>query len=840
MAVGVVCSMYYHVAVPLPRIDSLTYVSQYPVAEGSRVLVPIGKRIETGIVVGTDPAPPQRTLEILEVLDETPAFTLNLLKLTRRVADYYLCSWGEALFAALPSGITPGTVLKVTVLPQTHPINLEALKKTAPKRAALLEVLLDHKGDITVGYLQKKLRVQSIAQQLDALQLAGYVNIYTEMDTVPGSSTRQAAILNPDFATDDARVRKTFTQLDSSAPKQSLVLGRLYRAYHKKEPPISYTMLSKEVGVTSSVIDALVGKGLVQRVQIPRYQAPSHPIGFDSTDSTSILNPAQQNALETVFQKQPGQTSAFTTSLLEGVTGSGKTVVYQHAMKRVLETGKTCLMLVPEISLTPQLHDRFRSVFGDNVALVHSKVSPAQRVSLWQSIRDGKVNIVIGARSAVFAPLTNLGLIIVDEEHEPSYKQESPAPRYHARDVAVMRGAIEECPVILGSATPSLETLFNAQTHRYRHAVLPTRADGATPPHIQVVDLAIEHKQKSMFGTISTPLLQAIVQHSTNQDGIILFLNRRGFATQLICEDCGHVAQCPNCDVNLTWHKHSGTLQCHYCSHSQPFMTVCTVCGGLDLKDAGVGTQRVQDDLERALGQFPHTLSRKLTVERMDTDTMRTATSHRKLLERFANGEVDIIIGTQMIAKGLDIPRVRLVGIIRAEQTLFQPSFRASERTLQLLIQVAGRSGRRAGKPGEVFIQTYSPTHPVIRAVAENQVQEWRSGELIERNESNFPPFTRFCQIEITGEDESAVDHAATIISRLLPVMPDILIHYPPQPPVVAKIRNRFRRIIVLKGFKKTDPSGGKLRTIVKSVLQSYYSNYASRSVRVTIDVDAV
>lgn len=830
--------MLLSVALNLPHLSPLTYQSEYPIAPGTRVLVPLAKRIVTGIVVPITPEARTGVRPIVEVLDDEPTLPPSVLELTRRVSEYYLCSWGEALFAAIPSGLAPGTVVKVEPTRYFTDEDLATMATRAPRRTELLQYIQSHEHALTVQYLQKQLKSQSVSEQLDALHRGGYISITTEIETDVQPRTLRGVVLSSTLVSSaEDSIAKTFDDLDKRAPKQSLALGQLYLAHRRGQGALVLHELCTELGISTAVVMALADKGLAEIVTIPK--PPHHGLPTSSLltrdECTLPLTPHQQQAVQAV------KFGCYHSYVLDGVTGSGKTLVYMRLMEQVLRRGKGCLLLVPEIALTPQLHDRFAAVFGTSVFLLHSRMSMVERVTTWQRIAGGEACIVIGPRSAVFAPLHNIGLVVVDEEHEPSYKQDDPAPRYHGRDVAVMRAVIEDCPVVLGSATPSLESLYNVANGRYQRLVLPERTDGAMLPTITVVPLADERKHGRMYGTLSTTLVNAIRTRIDRSEGTILFLNRRGYASQQCCSDCGHVASCPHCDVRLTWHKKPEMLRCHYCGYTEPVLTVCTTCGGMDLRDLGIGIQQVEEDLIRALETLPpnHPKHRTPVIARMDSDTMRKQHAHRKLLERFANGDVDVIVGTQMVAKGLDIPRVTLVGVVLADQGLYQADFRAGERTLQLLYQVAGRAGRSASHPGEVMIQTMNPAHAVIQTLVTNSLPQWQHAEMGQRKETLYPPYSRFISIEMSGMHEGAVEHVAKVLDRLLPSDNAALVKYPPVVPSVAWIRNRHRRIIVLKNPKSIDISGHTARGLIQAALTAYYERYAERSVRVTVDVDS-
>ena len=525
----------------------------------------------------------------------------------------------------------------------------------------------------------------------------------------------------------------------------------------------------------------------------------------------------------------------FKPFLLHGVTGSGKTLVYIHLIKDILKLGKTSLLLVPEINLTPQLIDRFKQAFSEDFAVLHSRMSDGERFDSWRSIRDGKVRIVLGARSAIFAPLKDIGLIVVDEEHEPSYKQTSPAPRYNARDLAVIRAKMENAVVLLGSATPSIESMFNAQSGKYELLQITDRADGAKLPVINVINTLEARKHGQLIGSVSKILLDEISERIIKKEGVILFQNRRGFSSYIECMECGFIPVCQNCDVSLTFHKVRNQLRCHYCGFFQSAESSCTTCGFPEMKEIGFGTQRIEDELE----SYFKGCNIPVKIERMDTDTTRKKGSHRSILSRFARGETDILIGTQMVAKGLDFARVTLVGVINADLQLFLPDFRASERTFQLLTQVAGRAGRSSELVGKVLIQTTHPDNMAIYATRIASYSKFYEEELTHRRNAVYPPFARFIIIEFSGKDDILVkDHIYKFL-YLLPFKAKFWNVLGPVLPSISKMKNEFRRTLIIKSIKDLDKNGSLMRRSIKRAIEDYKRNYANTSVKMTVDIDS-
>jgi len=549
--------------------------------------------------------------------------------------------------------------------------------------------------------------------------------------------------------------------VSKAAPKQ----GRMLECLQQREAPVRVSQLFGECNASESSLKALIRSGWVQVMEerVTRFQHDEEIL----PSRIPCLNPDQEGVVQKLheainsLEREGGISTPF---LLHGVTGSGKTEVYLRALARVLESGKSALVLVPEIALTPQTVERFRSRFDHAkedcapVAVLHSHLTDGERREEWMRLRKGEARIAIGARSAVFAPLSNLGIIIVDEEHENSYKQEE-TPRYHARDVAVMRGRLEGCPVILGSATPSVESYRNALSGKYRLLELPRRADGQIMPLIRVVDLRLQGKRSKLEGGLSAPLQMGINKRLELGQQTILFLNRRGFSTAMLCQQCGHVCRCPNCSLSLTLHRVDNRLACHLCGHSAKPPSRCPECHDPGIQQVGIGTQKVEETVRRF---FP-----RARIARMDADTMTRKGSYGETLGKFRARQIDILIGTQMIAKGLDFPNVTLVGIINADIGLHTPDFRAGERIFQLLTQVAGRAGR-GDTEGEVIVQTYSPTSPSLQYARHHDYVGFYQQEIAFRENFGHPPFARMMLLQIRGVSSEKTGSAARAISKML------------------------------------------------------------------------
>ena len=589
--------------------------------------------------------------------------------------------------------------------------------------------------------------------------------------------------------------------------------------------------LEQQLGVSSSVIASLVKRAFVQiekeaTMRDAFARRPRKPmVALQPT-------PAQLDAINTLAAGQPGE-----VFLLHGVTGSGKTLVYIEVLRRIVEgQGRTAIVLVPEIALTPQTVDRFRSAFGDNVAVLHSALSDGERLDAWRAIRAGDRRIVVGARSAIFAPLANIGAIIVDEEHESSYKQ-GETPRYHARDVAIMRARTEGGIVILGSATPSIESWSNAQRETYRLISLPERVGGGALPRVQVIDMRLTNKEarasvepRAYARVFSEPLDRALRETIERREQAILLLNRRGFAAFVQCGACGDVADCPNCSISLTVHRTPERLTCHYCGHAEPIRTACVKCGGPTVRERGLGTQQV----ERLL--LDHLPSAR--VARMDVDTTSARWAHADILDRVARREVDILLGTQMIAKGLDFPNVTLVGVIDADVGLNLPDFRAAERSFQLMAQVAGRAGR-GPKGGLVFIQTRLPGHHAVRAAVEHDYKSFVSQEILDREFPPYPPTVRLANIVLSGTQEvetmEASNRAADFLTKLVKSGRVETVHViGPAPCPIERIKSRWRWHVLLRARRSNE------LTRVLSYFATHFEPEGRSNLRVVIDRDPV
>ncbi|MBW3630891.1 MAG: primosomal protein N', partial [Gemmatimonadetes bacterium] len=786
--------MFVEVALPLPVHRTFTY--RVPDAErgrvqlGARVLVPFGRREKIGWIDRVVQTSDLKLVKDLHgVLDERPSAPLEILRLCRWMSEYYIAPLGQVLRTTLPAVLCDSSTDFIVLEPEARSGGGE-LSDLDEK---LVNWLSEREGPQAVARLRRELGDRVWWPTIRRLEAAGLLSVFTEGPrSEPAVRTRRVLRLTrelPSLRERGILFARAKRQLECWELVESM--GGVAEVAH----------LTGRLRFSSSVLSGLVEKGLaemgteeVARDPYKGVQAPDRQEHTPSPAQAAVI----AKLVEGARSGQPG------THLLRGVTGSGKTLVYVELLREVVERqGRTAIVLVPEIALTPQTVGRFKAVFGDQVAVLHSALSDGERYDEWRALRSGHKRIAVGARSAIFAPLPDLGAIVVDEEHEGSYKQ-GEAPRYHAREVAVVRGQLEGAICVLGSATPSLESWMNARSGKYGLLELPERVGGQPLPPIRVVDLRAERRRQreavtttpnAASGVLSDDLVDAMADRLRKNEQTILLLNRRGYATFVQCRECGQVWHCPHCNVSLTYHRRRARLTCHYCFHEEQSPDHCGACGSSDLSFRGVGTEQV----ERTVGEvFP-----SARVARMDVDTTSGKWAHHEILGRVERGEVDILLGTQMIAKGLDFPNVTLVGVINADTGINLPDFRASERTFQLLTQVAGRAGR-GSKGGDVIVQTSLPTHYAVTRALEHDFVGFADLELAAREQPLYPPLCRLVNSVVSGLDEGATQKAAESAAEWLSGLLDAqslseVEIVGPAPCPIDRIRGRWRWHFLLR-----------------------------------------
>ncbi|MEZ4686478.1 MAG: primosomal protein N' [Bacteroidia bacterium] len=812
------------VILPLAVRSNYSYLlskeQQATVGAGFRVLVNFGKsKIYTGVVKRLyqeqDPAELKKYKPVLEVLDEGPCLFPLQLKLFEWIAFYYACTEGEVLKAALPMALKPESALRVSM---TEDLGYESLR-TDDKEFLLLEALsiqpVMHFREISElwGGINPQPRLKAMAEK-------GWLRLYQEVEERYKPKTKSYLRIADRWAR-EAALQEALDSL-SRAPKQEDLLMRIITDFYQKKPsPKTETL--KACNATAAVSNALVEKGYIveEEVQIDRMAA----YGYAPEKQQVVFTPLQEKAYTAIKQNWTEEPQK--PVLLHGVTGSGKTHIYIKLISEAMKLGKQVLYLLPEIGLTKQIIDRVQGAFGDKVGVYHSRFNDQERVEIWEKVAQKEYQVVVGVRSAVFLPFENLGLIVVDESHDSSYKQWSPAPRYNARDLAVYYGILAKCPVLLGSATPAFESYHNAREGKFNLVDLPERAVATTMPDIKLVDMRIARKQKEMQGAFSDQLVEAISESLGRKEQVILLQNRRGYATFLICSNCGHVPQCINCDISLTYHKGKDHARCHYCGYTAYVTAKCSNCGHPAVRQAGLGTERVEEQVAKL---FP-----EASVARMDLDTTRGKQSFQQLISRFESGQIDVLVGTQMVAKGLDVENVTLVGVLNADQALSFPDFRAHERAYQLLMQVSGRAGR-SHKKGHVLIQTHMPDNPILQAIANyHSYESVYQREMVSRSEVAYPPLLRMIKVMLSHKDRDFIMSEALRINNIMrPVFGANLLG--PDFALVARVRNVYHMQFYIKVAKIY--STKDVRSVLQQLIDQYYEQAEKKNLRIVLDVD--
>ncbi len=816
-------SMTYFIDVilPIPLNKEFTYSvnenEAHFLKSGMRVAVQFGKsKVYAALVTSVHQKAPEvyEAKEIEHILDETPIVTTNQLKLWSWISQYYMCSKGEVMRAALPSAFllesetiilrNDNNTIDESGLKDDEFLLYEALQYQSLLR---IQEVMDIIGKKNVLPLIKRLLEKEIITVQEEIyeqykpKLVRYVRLVSEY-------------------THEKSLQSLLDSL-TRAPKQRDVLMHLFMLQAKSDKPIKVSELVKASGSTASVIKSLINKNILEEYhqQTDRVQYESDVVAV-----TKELNTYQEQALKDIKEHFLEKD----VCLFHGVTSSGKTEVYVKLIEEQLQNGKQVLYLLPEIALTTQLISRLQEYFGEKLTVYHSKYSVNERVEAWNNVKDSKskAQIVIGARSSIFLPFTNLGLIIIDEEHESSFKQYDPAPRYHARDTAVVLSNMFKAKVVLGSATPALESYYNAEQGKYGLVELTRRYGNVLMPDINLVDLKTKYKRKEMTGHFSDTLLLAIQDALKEKEQVILFQNRRGYSPVVECNTCGHSPQCPNCDVSLTYHNFRNQLRCHYCGYHIAMLQKCLACDSHELTTKGFGTEQIENELKEL---FP-----EHNIGRMDQDTTRGKHGYEKIINKFEDGEIDILVGTQMLTKGLDFRNVTLVGIMNADNLLNFPDFRAHERSFQLMQQVAGRAGRTS-KRGKVLIQTYNPFHQILQQVSVNDYSGMYKDQIEERYQYKYPPFYRIIKITGRHKDYNKVNEATLWLAKSLAMTFKENVLGPEFPPI-SRIRNQYNKNILIKiphgqSLKKT-------KDFINKVQNSFKSIKEFSGVRIIINVD--
>lgn len=814
--------MLYFIEVVLPLAVSKTFTYQVSEAEfhyiqiGMRVAVPFGKtKIYTALVLDKTNTPPQlyEAKEIHQILDEKPVVNTHQIEHWKWIASYYMCSLGEVFRSALPSGYI---LESETIISAKENVDIDS-NELKDDEYLILEALKSQ-SSITVQEVIKILGKKTVFPIINRLLAKGALVLQEEISEQYKPKLVRYIRLQEEFLQHEKLAE--LLEVLSKAKKQRELVLHYFQLQAREKAPISVKKLIETSGSSVAIVKSLVDKTIFEEYYIAKDR-----VTFDKEDNSQFtLSEAQQVAFDSIQENF----KTFDVNLLHGVTASGKTEIYIKLLEQYINDGKQVLFLLPEIALTTQLVQRLTAYFGNEVAVFHSKYTNNERIEVWNQVLENspKAKVVIGVRSALFLPFSNLGCIVVDEEHEQTFKQHDPAPRYHARDAAIVLAKQHGAKVILGSATPSLETYYNVQTKKYGLTELKVRYGNVVLPEIQLVDLKDKYFRKKMSGHFSDELLEEITEALSKGEQVILFQNRRGFSPYVECMTCGHVPHCPSCDVSLTYYKFKNQLRCHYCGHSIANPSHCHSCQSVDLTTKGFGTEQIEMELK--------TLFPDKNIGRMDQDTTRGKFGFEKIIDSFKNREIDVLVGTQMLAKGLDFDNVTLVGILNADNLLNQPNFRAYERAYQMMLQVSGRAGR-SEKKGKVVIQTYNPYHNTIQQVLGNDYIGMYKEQIYERQNFKYPPFFRLVKLTLKHRDFDKLKEGSMWLYNVLSQNLDMPV-LGPEEPVVNRIRNEYIRTIMVK-IPVQKHLGNTKKNIAK-VLMSFEAVPQYRSIKIKVDVD--
>ena len=819
-------TLFVDLILPVPIRNLFTYRVPYElnndISIGQRVIVPFGKNKRiTGIISKIhETAPSAYQAKYLEfILDDSPILSPHQLSFWNWISEYYLAPIGDIMSAALPANFKLASETKVLI----HP-DFDGIETTDEQEQLILETLA-HREQVDLKELSEILGIKNIQVLIKRMIDKRVIITQEEINQRYTPKTKTFIRINPSFSGED--LGRTLEELNSRASTHSQMNALLRIIHLIPSHGIDKVYLDKKIllshDVSPSSLNAIEKKGIIiqEKLRIDRVGS-----SIEGNADFPVLSEEQGIALQAI--EDSWQEKDIT--LLHGVTGSGKTELYIHLIQSYLDLGKQVLLLIPEIALTTQLINRLEKYFGKQIGVYHSKFNQNERVEIWQKVHANhpeEFRVIIGARSSVFLPFQDLGLVIVDEEHESSYKQHDPSPRYHGRDASIYLAKMFNAKVLLGSATPSLESFQNTIDNKYGYVRLASRFGDLKMPEILIANTQKETLSKSMTSHFSSLLIQHMTKALEDKEQVILFQNRRGYTPYWSCEICGWIPKCHACDVSLTYHKHINLLKCHYCGYTSAPMGSCGACGSHKLKMQGFGTEKIEDELEKI---FP-----EAKIARMDLDTTRSKHAYSELITRFENREIDVLIGTQMLSKGLDFDNVSLVGILDADHLLNRPDFRAYERGFQLMTQVAGRAGRK-NKRGKVVIQTKQPEHWVLQLVTTHDTLQFIKNELMERKNFHYPPFTKLIVITLKHADETLLNRASQDMAmHLKSALKERVLG--PEFPIVKRVQNQYQKEIKIKYEKSL--SDKKIKEHLLALLTNFYEMVSYKSIKVNIDVDA-
>jgi primosomal protein N' (replication factor Y) len=822
-------TLFAEVLLPVPIPRTFTYrvpanLNEY-VKTGQRAIVQFGDRkILTGLIVRIHDQPPKEyeAKYILELLDDFPSVNEVQLKFFEWMAGYYMCTLGEVMNAALPAGLK----LSSESMVQLHPaFSLEESDLAFSEKEIILIKRLQHET-LSYSEIAKFLGVKYIYSILKSLNGKNAIVLFEEVKEKYKPKTEKRIRLTSPFNSDRA-LEELFKTLSSKPKQEGVLLKYLQEVPVLHDPEKNKTGISKKELLTEelseSSLQTLVKNQVLEEFEIvvPRFE-----IDHRHEVPVILLSEEQERAQAEIFKSFEHHD----ITLLHGITGSGKTEIYINLIKKAMESESQVLYLLPEIALTTQIVHRLKKVFGATMGVYHSKFSDNERVEVWNGVLNGKLKFVVGVRSSIFLPFDNLGLIIVDEEHDGSYKQQEPAPRYHARDASLVMGQLHHAKILLGSATPSVETYYHAEQNKYGLVKLDKRFGDAQLPQIVLSDMGEERKRKTVKGEFSGLLLRSIEETLNKKEQVIIFQNRRGYSPMVNCEDCGWVPKCVNCAVSLTYHQFRHSLVCHYCGYKEALPSRCPVCTSARIVTVGYGTEKLEEELKF---YFPES-----QVQRMDFDTTRSKSGYETIIDQFEKGETDILVGTQMVTKGLDFDRVSLVGVFNADRMMHFPDFRSYERAYQLITQVSGRAGRR-DKPGKVIIQTSNPDHSVLNHILNYRYQEFYSMQVTDRKHHGYPPFTRLIELTVKHIDKKICrDAASQLADGLRQDLSGVRVLGPGEP-MISKIRNQFLMSILIK-IPRDRGELARSKVLIQKKIDAVLKEKTFRSTRIIADIDPV
>ncbi|MCX2745771.1 primosomal protein N' [Mangrovivirga sp. M17] len=793
---------------------------------GCRVLVPFGKRrVITGLVVHLHGNPPKKyeAKSIIDLLDELPIAEPIQFRFFEWMADYYLCSIGEVMQAAIPSGLKLSSESQI----QLHPeFKIEDHEKPISENEQIILENLSADKTLTYTEVSELLGKKSIHSVIKSLIQREAIIIFEQVKEKYKPKKEKRIRLKPPFDSDTDELEDLVNSLNNKDKQQAVILRYLQKVpvLHdntSNESGILKSDITKDEDLSNSSLQTLIKNNVFEEFEVIISR-------FDLSDKEVVDEQKLSNEQQVAFDQILKEFEDKQTVLLHGVTGSGKTAIYSELMKLALSSDRQVLFMVPEIALTTQIVQRLKKIFGNKLGVYHSRFSDNERVEVWQGVKNKAYDIIVGVRSSIFLPFDNLGLIIVDEEHDSSYKQHDPAPRYQGRDMAHILGRFHNAKVLLGSATPSTESYHHAKLGKYGLVSLMNRFGESQMPDIELVDLRDAKKKKKMKGDFSLKLLEKIEEVLAAGDQVIIFQNRRGYAPYLQCETCGHIPKCEHCDISLTYHQYKKEMRCHYCGYNEPLPLVCDACGSRKLKTVSYGTEKLEEDLQLFLPEA--------RVGRMDLETTRRKNSYETIINDFDSGQINILVGTQMVTKGLDFDKVGLVGVLDADRMMYFPDLRSYERTFQLLLQVSGRTGRRE-KIGKVMIQTSIPEHQILHWVQSHDYEKFYFSEIKERHSFLYPPFSRLINITIKNPDKLNAIQTAEAIAFALKKKYGRKGILGPQEPVVGKIRNQYLMQLIVKIDRKTT-NLGKIKHDLDQTIAATLQDKTFKRSRVVIDVD--